>query len=146
MNMKRIATISLSLMLSVALVALGTGIAFVQCCHTRTMELAQFADMEHHTEKDGEKCCGHHDNGHDNGTEISKPDCMETVIISPAQTFIPTKQHITLNTVYFLLPSSGGMTEAGAPNTATNTHPRHTADTPHSPPRDYLRLIRIMLI
>lgn len=144
--MKRIATISLSVMLSVALIALGTGIAFVRCCHTQTMELAQLADIAHHAEADGGECCEHHDSGHDSGTEIGEPDCMKTVVISRAQTFLPAKQPVTLHTFYFLLPSFGDITGLKPLFTAVRPTPRHTADTPHSPPRDYLRLLRILLI
>lgn len=146
-EMKRIATISLSVVLSAIIIALGAGLAFVRCCHTQTMELAQLSDAGHHTRATAdEKCCGHHANPNATGPQIGSPDCMKTVVIKLATTVTMEHQPITFSTLYFPLHSLADIAGRCSLPVIIKNDTRHHADSPHSPPRDYLRLIRILII
>lgn len=144
--MKRIATISLSVMLSVVIIALGAGIAFVRCCHTKTMELAQLTDAGHHGAATDDECCAHHKGNRPGGTQISEPDCMETVIVKLAPTMTFDHSHVAFHTLYFPLSTLADFAGGRPLPFVIKANARHTAEAPHSPPRHYLRLIRILLI
>lgn len=145
-DMKRLAAISVSVMLSVVIIALGAGIVFVRCCHTQTMELAQLSAIEHHGGAGDDDCCGHDDTGHD-GTEIGAPDCMKTVVVKLSSVIAVHKhQTVAFHTLYFPLSSFADIMGRKIFPVIIKTNARHTADAPNSPPRSYLRLIRILLI
>lgn len=145
---KRIAAISVSLMLSVVIVALGAGVSFVRCCHMQTVVMAQLSGAGHHDVEAGsdEECCGHHDRGHGDSLEVSAPDCMKVTVVRLAPTVAGELQQAVVHT-----PCPAVMTVGAIPGLRSlpvfiTTTARIMTGVPHSPPRDYLRMIRVLLI
>lgn len=149
--MRRLAVISVSLVLTGIIIALGAGVSFVRCHHARTVEIAQLADM---TETGGTACggtaCGGccHDKGESRGegTRIVPAGCMETVTMTLGPTFTAQQHTLTMQTVYALLPSFADMAGRATQPTGIIPRARHTANAPHSPPRAYLRRLVLLLI
>ncbi|MGN1262811.1 MAG: hypothetical protein ACI4TW_02145 [Prevotella sp.] len=142
--MKRFASILTVMLLSAVIILLGVGISFVHCCHTKATEMVQISDMRMH-EKDNHDNCEQHSKSHD-CTDISSSPCMKITVVKLEPTLsakhqtpqftvpcIPLSPFINIPTIHPLPILAKSAT-------------RHTDDSPHSPPRDYLRLIRILLI
>lgn len=146
MKMKRIAAISVSVMLSAIIIVLGAGIPFVHCNHSHTTELVKLSDIGRHDNAAGAGCCGHKDKGGGNGHEICGADCMETFVVRLASMASLCQHYVAFHAVCLPLHPFTGMTGRPCPPITVKPGARHTADAPHSPPRDYLRLIRILII
>lgn len=145
--MKRIAAISISVVLSVVIIALGAGISFVRCCHSRTMELAQFShEVAHHGSGSDGECCGHHGRRYEGGPVIGAPDCMETVVVKLEPGVTDTQQHPVFHTPCFALQLPAGIAGLCPAPAWLSPCLNHAADAPHSPPRSYLRMIKVLLI
>lgn len=144
--MKRLGTILISLTLAMMVIALGGGVTFVRCCHINKAETAQ-AGVLPQTEQTGAGQC-HRGECTGKAAHCCPPAsrCMNVEVIKLAPYNIA--QHISVCFGDFpvtplfafetchhrLLPSATCLI-------------RHTAcDGFRSPPRGYLRLIRVLLI
>ena len=147
-EMKRLATILTSLTLSLIIITLGAGVTFVHCCHTESTEVAQVADIVHEStglslqEEAHCKC----DNNGPGACLDSKHHCKGVTVITLTSQFF-AKQH----PFSFL-----DFPQAVSPFTLiTNTWPLYagtkavrlyTRNNYHSPPREYLRRLGVLII
>lgn len=142
--MKRIASILTVVLLSAVIVLLGAGISFVHCCHTKATEMVQISDLGMH-EKDSHDNCKQHSKNHD-CTDISSSSCMKITVVKLEPTLSAEHQMPQLTAPCFLLSPFISIPAIHSLPLQAMWALRHTGDSPHSPPRDYLRLIKILLI
>lgn len=146
---KRIAAISVSFILSVVIVALGAGVSFVRCCHMQTAAVAQLPGISHHDDAsgDGNVCCGHYDNGHGDRPEIDEADCMKVTVVQLFLTVVADhEQTAGADIVFFAVPHVFDIYGYRYISAFVECLARPVSCIPHSSPRDYLRLIRVLLI
>lgn len=155
--MKKIGIIFYSILLSLLIILMGGGVTLVQCNHTGNISVAQLSASFDDDAYD-EDCCGMEaDNGeacdteqkshccHSYGDSVEKQPCMNYTLVKSQPTnfsnvFIPAVQPLCFTVPDFI----------GAP-VVRLAHVVVKALLPecngrHGPPRNYLRLITILLI
>ena len=157
--MRKLGSIIQSLVLSALIVALGVGVAFVNCCHAGTTELAYVTELGEGGQgsscADGtscqRQCCGDSHTGKDascimkHGSKSSAmPDCMSVKVLKLAP--FSQVEHFSFHfqDIPHLLPLIAWNVTARSLTVMGETTSSQMCTGQVSPPRAYLHLLRIL--
>jgi len=129
--MKRLCTILVSLILSMVIVYLGGGMVVVECLRNNTVTVGVSEDDCCETESKSDKDCG---------------QCMKTVVVKLHPMTLCKQLNKVLPPTFALASSIGGGCIGGLLFVKTLPNTLCVVNAPHSPPRLYLAMIRVLII
>lgn len=151
--MKNIGTTVISILLSMLVITLSTGISWVHCCHSGAVEWAQLSPSELPCAQDfstGQSCCKdsqgccHAQDKAAAGTTVKQHGCMETHTLQLDPSQLQSQPHFDFSQIpVFIIPTyAPSMAEVHdrVAEVSNNEIPAGYK----SPPRGYLHLLRIL--
>lgn len=137
--MSRIANIFYALFLSLLLIVIGGGVTFVHC---QRMQQTTIADL---SQVPCCKCCKEKAQANKAKAALSQQPCMDyTRLHFSPQTFSNATHYSFLAPTFCLPPYL--LTAEARPSKPLNSGSTSTNNSPHGPPRKYLRLITVLQI
>lgn len=153
--MKRISIIFNSILLSLLIILVSSGVTLVQCNHTGNMSVAQLSVARTMTMMHSEtiahgsgKCCGMEPECHcchADRTAVGEQPCMDYTLISSQPTNSVNGFNLDFHPLYTLLPDFFGGVVVRVPQVIIKSL-LPECNGRHGPPRNYLRLITVLLI
>lgn len=127
------------------IVGLGAGVSFVRCCHMNKVEVAQITDMPHGESAPHNDCDAECDAA-DHCVGIPASHCMAVTVVKLAPSNIAQHPSFNFNDFPQIVSLFNEIFSYWSLSTTVDTAIQYVYNKFHSPPREYLALIRVLII
>lgn len=142
--MKRLCAILQSVMLSMLIIALGGGVSLVNCSHKGTVEIASVLSGSQGLtacEQDMADCCKA-----DCHSKAMKQNCMSVKTLKIANSTVAQSLSFHFQDIPNLIFYAVQRWKSELPTATFATDDKYIESVETSPPRDYLRILRVLRI